>query len=66
MANIIVSLLILALVGYAVYTIRKSRKNGKCAGCPYAASCSGQSNCDSVKNVESRKVDAEKNDEEKV
>lgn len=42
MANVIVSLVVVAIVGAAVFYIVKEKKKGvKCIGCPDGATCSG-------------------------
>jgi radical SAM protein with 4Fe4S-binding SPASM domain len=39
-ANVVALVIVLAVVGGAVYYIYKNRKKGvKCIGCPYAATC---------------------------
>ena len=39
-ANIIISIILIALVGGAIYYIYKEKKKGtKCIGCPMAGSC---------------------------
>lgn len=52
LADIIIIVLVLGIVGVAVYYIRKEKKQGHCVGCPYAKECaakkSGQG-CDSRK-----------------
>ncbi|MBQ0059373.1 MAG: FeoB-associated Cys-rich membrane protein [Lachnospiraceae bacterium] len=40
MANIIIVLLLLAIVGSAIAYMRKVKKRGKCVGCPYCGGCS--------------------------
>lgn len=46
MANIVVALVILAIVGLAVGKIvTEKRKGVKCVGCPYATSHAKSSNC---------------------
>ena len=41
MANIIVILILLAIIGGATFYIRKAKKSGvKCIGCPSAKTCS--------------------------
>lgn len=41
-ANLIISIILVALVGAAVLYIYKEKKKGKkCIGCPYGGSCSG-------------------------
>ncbi len=40
MIDLIISLVLIVVVGAAVFYIYKSKKNGKkCIGCPYADSC---------------------------
>jgi len=42
MANIIVGIIVLAIVGAAAFYIIKEKKKGvKCIGCPDGATCSG-------------------------
>ncbi len=42
MANLIVSIILILMVGSAVYYIYKNKKKGvKCIGCPYSKGCSG-------------------------
>lgn len=46
MANVIVIILLVISIGLACVYIHRSRKKGiNCIGCPYAASCSGKSDC---------------------
>ena len=41
MANIVVILILLAIIGGATFYIRKAKKSGvKCIGCPSAKACS--------------------------
>lgn len=41
MANIVVILILLAIIGGAIFYIRKAKKSGvKCIGCPSAKTCS--------------------------
>lgn len=43
MANVIVVIILILVLGMAVRYIVKSKKNGaKCIGCPYCDSCSGK------------------------
>lgn len=52
MANVIASLVILLIVGWAVRYIYKAKKSGvKCIGCPNGGSCHGGcQNCNSQKS----------------
>ncbi len=46
MENIIIIAIIVAIVGFAIFYVRKEKKKGKkCIGCPYGKSCGG--NCGS-------------------
>lgn len=46
MANVIVVLILVIVVGLACRYIYKKNKNGiKCMGCPYAGSCSNKDSC---------------------
>lgn len=42
LADIIIIVLVLAIVGIAVCYIRKEKKQGKCVGCPYAKECAAK------------------------
>ncbi len=45
MIDFIIAVIIIAIVGTAVFYIYKSKKSGKkCIGCPYADAC-GKNNC---------------------
>ncbi|MDO5154724.1 MAG: FeoB-associated Cys-rich membrane protein [Eubacteriales bacterium] len=42
MANVIIIVILIILIGSACYYIWKNKKKGiKCIGCPYANSCGG-------------------------
>ena len=42
MANVIVIIVLILVIGLALFTMWKNRKKGmKCVGCPYASTCSG-------------------------
>ena len=46
MENLIVIAIVAAIVGGALWYIRREKKKGKkCVGCPYASQCSGHCNC---------------------
>ncbi len=46
MENLIVIFIVAAVVGAALWYIRREKKRGKkCVGCPYANQCSGNCNC---------------------
>lgn len=46
MANVIVILVLLLIVGaVAVYVIKAKKKGQKCIGCPYANKCGVQAGC---------------------
>ena len=42
LADIIIIVLVLAIVGIAAVYIRKEKKQGKCIGCPYAKECAAK------------------------
>ena len=42
LADIIIIVLVLAIVGVAAYYIRKEKKQGRCVGCPYAKECAAK------------------------
>lgn len=47
MNDLIVAVIICAIVGLAIFYIRKEKKKGiKCIGCPFAQQCSNKDNCD--------------------
>ena len=51
--NIIASLILIAILGGAIYYIIKSKKNGqKCIGCPHAKQCGDKCNCASKQKQE--------------
>ena len=42
MKNLIIILIIVAILGLAIfYIVRSKKKGGKCIGCPDSSSCSG-------------------------
>lgn len=46
MADIIIALVLLSIVGAAVFYIVKEKKKGtKCIGCPMAGECKHKGNC---------------------
>ncbi|MBP3603151.1 MAG: FeoB-associated Cys-rich membrane protein [Lachnospiraceae bacterium] len=46
MANFVVLIILLVIVGSAVFYIRKAKKSGvQCIGCPEAGSCASKSGC---------------------
>ena len=50
LADIIIIVLVLAIVGIAAFYIRKENKQGRCVGCPYAKECAAKKagkNCSS-------------------
>jgi hypothetical protein len=52
LADIIIVILVLVLVGIAAVYIRKEKRQGKCIGCPYAKECAAKKTgrgCDSQK-----------------
>lgn len=42
LTDIIIVVLILTIVGVAIFYIRKEKKQGKCIGCPYAKECAAR------------------------
>lgn len=42
LTDIVIIVLVLAIVGLAVYYIRKEKKQGRCVGCPYAKECAAK------------------------
>ena len=42
LADIIIIVLVLAIVGVAAVYIRKEKKQGCCVGCPYAKECAAK------------------------
>lgn len=42
LADIIIILIVLLIVGVAALYIRKEKKQGKCVGCPYAKECAAK------------------------
>lgn len=50
-ADIIIIILVLAMVGAAAFYIRKEKKQGKCIGCPHAKECAAKKagTCNSLK-----------------
>ena len=42
LADIIIVVLVLTIVGIAAVYIRKEKKQGKCIGCPYAKECAAK------------------------
>ena len=42
LADIIIIILVLAIVGIAGFYIRKEKKQGRCVGCPYAKECAAK------------------------
>lgn len=42
LADIIIIVLVLAIVGIAAFYIRKEKKQGRCVGCPYAKECAAK------------------------
>ena len=42
LADIIIIVLVLAIVGVATVYIRKEKKQGRCVGCPYAKECAAK------------------------
>lgn len=42
LADVIIIVLVLAVVGIAAWYIHKEKKQGKCVGCPYAKECAAK------------------------
>jgi len=42
LADIVIIILVLAIVGVAAFYIRKEKKKGHCVGCPYAKECAAK------------------------
>ncbi len=52
--DIIITIILLAIIGFAVGYIVKSKKRGeKCIGCPYSKQCGG--NCGDNRDAPSKK-----------
>lgn len=50
MINALIVIILIAILGGAVYYLKKSsKKETKCVGCPYAASCTSSAPCDKDK-----------------
>lgn len=50
MANIIITIILIAVVGWACFYIWKEKKNGRhCMGCPSSGSCTSCHCCDKPK-----------------
>ncbi|MBR4892425.1 MAG: FeoB-associated Cys-rich membrane protein [Clostridia bacterium] len=46
MKEILVFLILICIIGLALYYIYKSKKNGaKCIGCPYSKTCNKEEKC---------------------
>lgn len=46
MMDFLVIVILAAIIGGALWYIRREKQKGKkCVGCPYAGSCSGGCNC---------------------
>lgn len=53
MADIIVGVILVAVIGAAVVYIRKAKKKGvKCIGCPSGCNCGGSCSCHTDKQSE--------------
>ena len=51
MGDIIAGLIVLLIVGGAVfYIIREKKKGTKCIGCPHSSSCKEKCSCNNEKN----------------
>ena len=42
LADVLIIILVLAIVGIAAFYIRKEKKQGRCVGCPYAKECTAK------------------------
>ncbi|MBO5353650.1 MAG: FeoB-associated Cys-rich membrane protein [Lachnospiraceae bacterium] len=42
LADIMIIVVVLLIIGVAVLYIRKEKKQGKCVGCPYAKECAAK------------------------
>lgn len=42
LADALIIVLVLVIIGAAVIYIRKEKKQGKCVGCPYAKECAAK------------------------
>ena len=42
LADILIMILVLVIVGVAVYYIRREKSAGRCVGCPYAKECAAK------------------------
>ena len=48
--DIIITLILVFVIGFAMfYIIREKKKGNGCIGCPYASSCTGKKTCPSKK-----------------
>lgn len=46
MDNLIIAIILIAIIGGAIYYIYKAKKSGqKCIGCPHSKECSSKCNC---------------------
>lgn len=45
--DVIIILILAAALFFAIQHIVRSKKKGKCAGCPYSGSCGDKSGCES-------------------
>lgn len=44
LADVIIIVLVLVIVGVAAFYIRREKKQGRCVGCPYAKECAAKKN----------------------
>ena len=44
LADVLIIILVLMIVGVAAFYIRKEKKQGRCVGCPYAKECAAKKN----------------------
>lgn len=42
LADVLILVLVLIIIGAAVYYIRKEKSEGRCVGCPYAKECAAK------------------------
>ena len=44
LTDVLIIVLVLVIIGFAAYYIRKEKKQGRCVGCPYAKECAAKKN----------------------
>jgi len=45
MADVITTIVVILVIGAAIFTVYRNKKNGKCAGCSYSATCMNREGC---------------------